>query len=131
MCTVSILLFAFDKGIMLRTKILHCTAVPNNRLQHYNPPSQRNWKALHYSKMFFPTLFQEFSPTHPGEAREKETPWLSLVTCLQHKIYSEGGVLCLSILCLVHKMIARVHKSKMVHWYEFFLKRHIQPSVIS
>ena len=31
MCTVSILLFVFDKGIMLRTKILHCTAVPNNR----------------------------------------------------------------------------------------------------
>ena len=30
MCTVSILLFAFDKGMMLRTKILHCTAVPNN-----------------------------------------------------------------------------------------------------
>ena len=34
--------------------------------------------------------------------RERERPWLGLVTCLQNKINSEGGVLCLSTLCLAH-----------------------------
>ena len=39
-------------------------------------------------------------PSKQERERERETPWLGLVTCLQKKIYSEGGVLCLSILCL-------------------------------
>ena len=32
-----------------------------------------------------------------GSERERERPWLGLVTCLQNKIYSEGGVLFLLI----------------------------------
>ena len=36
----------------------------------------------------------------PAE-RERERPWLGLVTWSQNKINSEGGVLCLSIFCLV------------------------------
>ena len=72
------------------------------------------------------TSFPGFSRTRPYEERERErereaerqrgrethTPWLGLVTWLQNKINSEGGVLCLTILCLVHAMIARVRKSK-------------------
>ena len=38
--------------------------------------------------------------------RAGERPWLGLVTCLQNKINSEGGVLCLSVLRL-----ARFHRS--------------------
>ena len=45
--------------------------------------------------------------------RARERPWLGLVTWLQNKIISEGGVLCLSILCLVRAMIIRVRKSKL------------------
>ena len=45
-------------------------------------------------------------------AKERERPWFGLVTFLQNKINSEGGVLCLTILCLVHVMIAGVRKSK-------------------
>ena len=37
--------------------------------------------------------FIAFSPTRPYGARER--PWLCLVTWLQNKINSEGGVLCL------------------------------------
>ena len=44
--------------------------------------------------------------------RERERPWLGLVMWLQNKINSEGGVLCLTILCLVHAMIAKVRKGK-------------------
>ena len=33
--------------------------------------------------------------------RERERPWLGLVTCLQNKIHSEGGVLFLLIFCLI------------------------------
>ena len=42
-----------------------------------------------------PTSFPGFSPTRPRE-RERERPWKTLVTCLQNKINSEGGVLCLT-----------------------------------
>ena len=42
----------------------------------------------------------------PAE-RERERPWLGLVTWSQNKINSEGGVLCLSIFCLV-----RFHRSR-------------------
>ena len=43
--------------------------------------------------------------------REKDPGWF-WSRGLQNKINSEGGVLCLSILCLVHAMIARFRKSK-------------------
>ena len=56
------------------------------------------------------TSFPVFSPTRPYGVRER--PWLGLVMWLQNKINSEGEVLCLSILCLVHTMIAKVCKSK-------------------
>ena len=39
--------------------------------------------------------------------RERERPLLGLVTWSQNKINSEGGVLCLSIFCLV-----RFHRSR-------------------
>ena len=44
--------------------------------------------------------------------RERERPWLGLVTWFQNKINSEGGVLCLSVFFVwfvftVHTMIAR------------------------
>ena len=42
------------------------------------------------------TSFPGFSPTRPYGARERERPWLGLVTWSQNKINSEGGVLCLS-----------------------------------
>ena len=44
--------------------------------------------------------------------RETERPWLGLVTWLQNKMNSEGGVLCLTILYLVYAMTARICKSK-------------------
>ena len=37
----------------------------------------------------------------PYGARERERPWKTLVTWLQSKIISEGGVLCLTFFCLV------------------------------
>ena len=61
-----------------------------------------------------PTLFPGFLLPVPIELeRESERPWLGLVTWLQNNIYSEGGVRCLTIFCLVHAMITRVRKSKM------------------
>ena len=50
--------------------------------------------------------------SYPSLRSEKERPWLGLVMWLQNKINSEGEVLCLSILCLVHTMIAKVCQSK-------------------
>ena len=50
--------------------------------------------------------------SYPSLRSEKERPWLGLVMWLQNKMNSEGDVLCLSILCLVHTMIAKVCKSK-------------------
>ena len=47
------------------------------------------------------TSFPGFSPTCPYRGRERERPWLGLVTWLQNKINSEGAVLCLNIFCLV------------------------------
>ena len=41
------------------------------------------------------TLFPGFSPTRPMK-QERERPWKTLVTWLQNKINSEGGVLCLT-----------------------------------
>ena len=40
-------------------------------LQHYNPPSQRNWKPLHYSKMFLPNLVPRVL-SHPSLRSERE-----------------------------------------------------------
>ena len=57
------------------------------------------------------TSFPVFSPTRPYGVRKRDS-WLGLVMWLQNKINSEGEVLCLSILCLVHTMIAKVCKSK-------------------
>ena len=58
------------------------------------------------------TSFPGFSPTCPYRGRERERPWLGLVTWLQNKINSEGAVLCLSIFFVwfvftVQTMIAR------------------------
>ena len=46
------------------------------------------------------TSFPGIAPSCPYGARERETPWLGLVSCLKNKINSEEGVLCLSVLCL-------------------------------
>ena len=54
----------------------------------------------------------EAGTTERERERERERPWLGLVMWLQNKINSEGGVLCLTILCLVHAMIAKVRKGK-------------------
>lgn len=51
--------------------------------------------------------------SYPSLRSERERSWLSPVTWLQDKFNSEGGVLCLWILFLVHQMIASVRKSKL------------------
>ena len=38
----------------------------------------------------------------PWSERERERPWKTLVTWLQDRIISEGGVLCLIFFCLVY-----------------------------
>ena len=43
----------------------------------------------------------------PYGARENERPWKTLVTWLQNKIISEGGVLCLTFFCLVYSRRSR------------------------
>ena len=59
-----------------------------------------------------PTSFPGFSPTRPTEP-ERERPWKTLVTWLQNKINSEGGVLCLTFFCLVYSQRSRSdHNSK-------------------
>ena len=59
-----------------------------------------------------PTSFPGFSPTRPTEP-ERERPWKTLVTWLQNKINSEGGVLYLTFFCLVYSQRSRSdHNSK-------------------
>ena len=58
-----------------------------------------------------PTSFPGFCPTHPCRVRERET-LVGSGMWLQNKSNYDRGVPCLTILCLVHAMIASVCKSK-------------------
>ena len=62
---------------------------------------------------FDTTSFPGFSPTRPTE-HEGEKPWKTLVTWLQNKINSEGGVLCLTFFCLVYSQRSRSDRNSKI-----------------
>ena len=59
------------------------------------------------------TSFPGFSPTRPMK-QERERPWKMLVTWLQNKINSEGGVLCLTFFCLVYLRRSRSDRNSKI-----------------
>ena len=59
------------------------------------------------------TSFPGFSPTRLTK-RESERPWKTLVTLLQNKINSEGGVLCRTFFCLVYSQRSHSDRSRKI-----------------
>ena len=88
--------------------------IPVN-FQNFALSTQPEWRVS--SGDFLPTSFPGFSPTHPTKRtreRPTERPWKTLVTWLQNKIISEGGVLCLTFFCLVYSRRSRSDRNSKI-----------------
>ena len=88
-------------GFYRRPRILGYSDTDQVLRKHVDENDRKSYPVKTTGQVGHPTSFPGFSPTRPME-RERERPWKTLVTWFRNKIISEGGVLCLTFLCLVY-----------------------------
>ena len=69
---------------------------------------------LLYENKPIPNLVPRVLSYPPYRARERERTWKTLVTLLRNKINSEGGVLCLTLFCLVYSQHSRSDRNSKI-----------------